>query len=200
MKLYVSPGACSLADHIALHEAGIPFETVKVDLKTKRTQTGEDYLQINPKGQVPALQFDDGDILTENVAVLTWISEGGRPPPQEETLKDKIARFRLLEVLAFIAAELHKSFRSFFGPGASDADRQAGGEAIARRLDYMAGQLQGDYLFGAAPTVADDYLFVMLTWAEKNDLALPPPFLAFMDRMKARPAVRRALAEEDPAA
>lgn len=195
MKLYLSPGACSLADHIALNEAGMAFQMVKVDLKTGRTDDGRDYKAINPKGYVPALEFDDGDLLTENVAILTWISELGRAGA-EETLSERIARFRLLEMLAFISTELHKNFKPFFSPDADDAVKAKASEAIGKRLQQIADKMHGDYLFGAETSVADAYLFVMLTWAKKNNLPLPGPLDAFMQRMAARPAVRRALDEE----
>lgn len=195
MKLYMAPGACSLADHIALNETGIAFQTVKVDLKSGRTDDGRDYRTINPKGYVPALEFEDGDILTENVAILTWVSELGKTRG-EESLSERIARFRLLETLAFISTELHKSFKPFFSPDADAAAKAKAGEQIGRRLDFLAGRLNGDFLFGAEPGVADAYLFVMLTWARRNSLAIPAALEAFMQRMAARPAVRRALLEE----
>lgn len=195
MKLYIAPGACSLADHIALNEAGIPFEIVKVDLKAKRTETGEDYSRINPKGYVPALQFDDGDVLTENVAILTWISERSRALTGDEPLPDKVMRFRQLEMLAFISTEIHKNFKPFFS-GGDDAAKRAAADALGKRLDLVAANLKGDYLFGATFTVADAYLFVMLTWAKKNALPLPPALTAFFQRMAQRPAVQKTLAAE----
>jgi glutathione S-transferase len=195
MKLYLSPGACSLADHIALNEAGMAFQIVKVDLKTGRTDDGRDYRRINPKGYVPALEFEDGEILTENVAILSWVSELGRSPA-EESLGERLARFRLLEMLAFISTEVHKTFKPFFSPDADDKARAAAADQIGKRLQLIAGRFKGDFLFGAAPTVADDYLFVMLTWATKNRLPLPGGLDGFVRRMAARPAVRRAFAEE----
>ena len=195
MKLYLSPGACSLADHIALNEAGIAFQPVKVDLKAGRTEDGRDYKTINPKGYVPALEFDDGDLLTENVAILSWISELGRAGG-EEGLSERLARFRLLEMLAFISTELHKSFKPFFSPDADEASKAAAGRQIGQRLQLIEDWIEGDYLFGSETSVADAYLFVMLTWAKKNGLALPGGLEGYMQRMAARPAVRRALAEE----
>ena len=195
MKLYLAPGACSLADHIALNEAGMAFQMVKVDLKTGRTDDGRDYRAINPKGYVPALEFDDGDLLTENVAILTWISELGKTGG-DEPLSERIARFRLLEMLAFISTELHKNFKPFFSPDADQAAKAAAGEQIGKRLQLISDRMHGDYLFGPEASVADAYLFVMLTWATKNGLSLPGGLDAFMRRMAARPAVRRALAEE----
>ena len=191
MKFYFAPGACSLAAHIALLEAGLPFEGVRVDLKTKRTQYGEDYAAINPKGYVPALQDDDGEVLTENVAILTWIAEHTGAGEADDK-----ARFRRLEMLAYLSSEVHKSFKPFFTPDADDAAKAAAGEAIGKRLAYVSDRLQGDYLFGDQPGVADDYLFVMLTWAAKNSLHLSARLTGFMDRMGSRTAVRRAMEAE----
>jgi glutathione S-transferase len=199
MKLYFAPGACSLADHIAMHEAGLDFERIKVDLKTKRTEDGRDYLQINPKGYVPAVEFDDGEVLTENVAILGVVADKA---PQL-TPEGRFGHVRLTEMLAYISTEIHKAFKPFFGPDATDAEKQAAGEVLAKRFGYLAERLKGDYLFGDKFTVADAYLFVMCLWAQKNGLSLPDPLPAFVARMKARPAVRLALEHEglaEPAA
>jgi glutathione S-transferase len=192
MKLYYAPGACSLADHIALHEAGLLFDRVKVDLKGHATEDGRDYRTINPKGYVPALQFDDGQVLTENIAILSWVAD------QAPALAPKgpLARYRLLEMLAFISTEIHKGFKPFFKPGATDAEKAEAGETIGKRLKLVADNLKGDYLFGDGVSVADAYLFVMLTWAGKNALPLPDPLPAFLRRMAARPAVKLALRHE----
>jgi glutathione S-transferase len=191
MKLYFSPGACSLADHIALHEAGISFDRVKVDLRAKKTEDGGDYTAINPKGYVPALALEGGEVLTENIAVLDWIAH------QAPTLKPDgpLGHSRLLEMLAFISTEIHKSFKPFFSPGASDADKAAAGEQIGKRLAFLAERLKGDYLLGGF-SVADAYLFVMLMWAQKNGLSLPGALPAYFERVKARPAVQLALRHE----
>ena len=192
MKLYYAPGACSLADHIALHEAGLEFDRIKVDTKTKRTEDGRDYNAINPKGYVPALEFDDGEVLTENIAILSFVAD--KAP--KLTPEGKFGHFRLLEMLAFISTEIHKGFKPFFKPGATDAEKTAAGEVLAKRFGYIAKQMKGDYLFGANVTVADAYLFVMCLWAQKNGLALPEPLPAFVTRMRARPAVKLALHHE----
>jgi glutathione S-transferase len=191
MKLYLAPGACSLADHIALHEAGLEFDRVKVDLKTGLTEDGRDYARINPKGYVPALEFDDGDVLTENIAILSVIAD--KAPDLLPT--GPLGRFRLLEMLAFISTEIHKAFKPFFKPDATAAEKAAAADQLAKRFAYVAGQMKGDYLFGKF-TVADPYLFVMCLWAQKNGVALPDPLPAFVTRMKARPAVRLALEHE----
>jgi len=192
MKLYLAPGACSLADHIALHEAGFDFDRVKVDLKAKTTEDGRDYNQVNPKGYVPALQLDDGQVLTENVAILSWIAD------QDPSLAPAgpMGRYRLLEALAFISTEIHKGFKPFFKPDSTDAEKAAAGELLGKRFGYLARGLKDDYLFGRQVSVADAYLFVMCLWAQKNGLKLPDPLPAFVARMKGRPAVRLALEHE----
>lgn len=192
MKLYYSPGACSLADHIAMHEAGLDFDRVKVDLKARRTEDGRDYNEINPKGYVPAVAFDDGGVLTENVAILSMVAD--KAP--KLTPEGRFGHFRLLEMLAFISTEIHKSFKPFFKPDATAAEKSAAGELLAKRFGYLAERMKGDYLFGANLTVADAYLFVMCLWAQKNGLSLPEPLPAFVNRMKARPAVKLALHHE----
>jgi glutathione S-transferase len=199
MKLYSAPGACSLADHIAMHEAGLDFERIKVNLKTKRTEDGRDYTQINPKGYVPALEFDDGEVLTENIAILSVVADKA---PQL-TPEGRFGHFRLLEMLAFISTEIHKAFKPFFKPDATEAEKTAAREVLGRRLGYLAERMKGDYLFGSRFTVADAYLFVMCLWAQKNGVQLPDPLPAFVARMKARPAVRLAMEHEgltEPAA
>jgi glutathione S-transferase len=191
MKLYYAPGACSLADHIALHEGGFEFEPVRVDLKAKTSEDGADYLVINPKGYVPALVLDEGDVVTENIAILDWIANSA----PNLMPRVRLARTRLLEALAYISTELHKSFKPFFANDSDDA-KAAAAKQITRRLQYLADRFDGDYLFGDTVTVADPYLFVMLLWADKNGIALPKPLPAYRDRMLARPAVRMAMAHE----
>jgi glutathione S-transferase len=192
MKLYLSPGACSLADHIALHEAGLDFEWVKVDLKARRTEDGRDYAEINPKGYVPALQFYDGEVLTENIAILSMVAD--KAPKLAPQGQD--GHSRLLEMLAFISTEIHKGFKPFFKADSTEADKTAAAELLGKRFGYLAERMKGDYLFGADLTVADAYLFVMCLWAQKNGLSLPEPLPAFVTRMKARPAVKLALHHE----
>lgn len=191
MKLYLAPGACSLAGHIALHEAGLPFERVLVDLRTHRTGDGADYYAVNAKGYVPTLEFDDGRRLTENVAILDWIA--GRSP--KLGLPGEDGRSRLLEMLAFISTEVHKQFGRVFFPS-GPAEKEAAFEKIDRRLQWLASQLKGEYLFGAQVSVADAYLYVMLAWAEQKGRALPGPLKAFKGRMEGRPAVQQALQHE----
>ena len=191
MKLYFSPGACSLADHIALHEANLSFEHEKVDLKAKRTESGADFAAINPKGYVPALTLDSGETLTENIAILDWIAH------QDTALRPSgpLGHTHLLQALAYISTEIHKSFKPFFA-GASDEDKQKAGEAILKRMRYLDERMQGDFLFGDAVSVADAYLFVMLLWAKKNGLEVPMKLAALRDRMMERPAVQKAMKHE----
>ena len=191
MKLYFAPGACSLADHIALHEAGLPFEHIKVDLKAKKTETGEDFATINPKGYVPALKLDSGEVLSENIAILDWIAH------QNTSLAPSgpMGHTHLLEALAFISTEIHKSFKPFFA-GASDEDKTKASEMIVKRMGYIADTMQGDFIFGSNVGVADCYLFVMLLWAKKFGIKAPAKFDAFHARMEALPSVQKAMKHE----
>ena len=191
MKLYYAPGACSLADHIALHEAGLSFEHEKVDLKSKRTESGADYTAINPKGYVPALTIDSGETLTENLAILDWIAH------RCHALKPtgKLGHTHLLEILAYISSEIHKGFKPFFSC-ASDDEKKKAGEAILKRMEYLADIMEGDFLFGESVSVADCYLFVMLLWAAKNNLHVSTKLSNYRDRMMARPSVQKAMTHE----
>ena len=191
MRLYYAPGACSLADHIALHEAGLSFDHEKVDLKTKRTEGGVDFSTINPKGYVPALTLDSGETLSENIAILDWIAH------QDSKLAPSgpMGHTHLLEALAFISTEIHKSFKPFFA-GAGDSDKAKAGEMIGKRMGYLADTLKGDYLFGSSVSVADFYLFVMLLWAKKFGVEPPAPLVAFRERMMTLPSVQKAMRHE----
>jgi len=195
MKLYYSPGACSLATHIALLEAGYDFELERVDLKTKITERGHDYAAVNSKGYVPALVLDDGETLTENLAVLDWITIGYPPLG----LEGELGRTRLLECLAYIATEIHKGFKPLWH--GSNTEAKADAEVmLIKRLHWLSDRLQGRYLFGDTPTVADYYLFVMLRWAGRFGLTIPEALARFAERMMARPNVLAAIAfEEEPA-
>ena len=192
MKLFYVPGACSLANHIALLEAGLPFELVRVD-RDKRTADGRDFRAINRKGYVPALELDDGTVLTENLALLVWIAERGRSLLPAEGL----ARARVLESLAFMTSELHGNFKPFFFPDATAAERDRSRANLVRHFATIADQL-GDraFLVGDALTIADPYLFVMGTWTTLHGIDAPPAITQFVAQMKQRPAVARALAAE----
>lgn len=191
MKLYYAPGACSLADHIALHELGLSFDHEKVDLKAKRTEAGVDFSTINPKGYVPALTLDSGETLSENIAILDWIAH------QDTKLAPSgpMGHTHLLEALAFISTEIHKSFKPFFAGGA-DSDKANAGEMIGKRMGYLAETMEGDYLFGPSVSVADFYLFVMLLWAKKFDVEPPASLAAFRERMMTLPSVQKAMKHE----
>ncbi len=191
MKLYYAPGACSLADHIALHEAGLSFDHERVDLKAKRTEGGVDFSTINPKGYVPALTLDSGETLSENIAILDWIAH------QDSKLAPSgpMGHTHLLEALAFISTEIHKSFKPFFA-GAGDSDKAKAGEMIGKRMGYLADTMKGDYLFGSSVSVADFYLFVMLLWAKKFGVEPPAPLVAFRERMMTLSSVQKAMKHE----
>ena len=191
MKLYYAPGACSLASHIVACEGGLKLALEKVDLKEHRTESGKDFYDVNPKGYVPALALDDGSVLTENVALLTYLGDTADLTPKG------MERYRLLEWLAFITSEIHKSFGPLFQGAPGDAPQKAR-EKIIKRLGFIEERLTGDYLMGAAFTPADAYLYVMLRWCEKMgiDIAGLHRLEGFKARMAARPGVRAALTAE----
>lgn len=193
MKLYYAPGACSIAGRISLHEMGVPAEFARVDLHNKTTEEGYDFTAFNPKGYVPVLVLDDGEMLTENIAILSHLAD--RFP--ELAPGGPLGRVRLIEMLAYISTEIHKGFLPFFHHDqASDADRAQSGAAISARLDYLADHLVELYLFGPRFTPADAYLFANLRWARAFGLRIPPTVQAYFERVAERPAVRRALEEE----
>lgn len=191
MKLYYTPGACSLADHIALHAAGLSFEHESVDLKTKRTQHGADFTAINPKGYVPALTLDSGETLTENIAMLDWIAD------QAPSLKPAgpLGRTRQLELLGYISTEVHKSFGPLFKGGSDEAKAQAK-QTVAGKFVFLADQLKYDFLMGERLGVADCYLFVMLTWAGKFGIDVPAGLATYRDRLMQLEPVQKAMAHE----
>lgn len=191
MKLYYSPLACSLADHIALREAGFDFDLERVDLRTHRTETGRDFHEVSPKGYVPVLVLGDGDILTENVAVLDWIAAAA----PELSAQGPLGRTRVLEALTYVTTEIHHAFKPMWHAGSAEEKARAAARA-SDLLALPAASIQGDYLFGDRPSVADFYLFVMLLWAERFGVQTPEPLEALRDRMLARPAVRAAMVYE----
>ena len=199
MKLYYSPGACSLSPHIALHEAGLAHELVRVDLKAKKTENGDDYTKINPKGQVPALQLDNGDLVTEGPVIVQMIADkaaGKNLAPAAGSPE----RYKLQEWLNFITTELHKNFSPLFQPVTVVPDdvKNFFRDRIKGKFKYADSQLGNDYLMGKQFTVADGYLFVMLGWADrmKMDLSGLKNLMAFKDRVGARPNVQAALKME----
>lgn len=198
LKLYLKPGACSLSPHIVLEEAGLAYQTEVVDLKTKKTAGGDDYLAINPKGYVPALQLDSGEVLTEGPAIVQYLADLV-PDCRLAPPNGSLARYRLQSWLAFIGTELHKSFGVFFNPTASDDWKAAARANIERRLSYVEQQLAGkSYLLGEDFSVADAYLYTVLNWARfiRLDLAGWPQVAAYHARVAARPAVQAALQSE----
>jgi glutathione S-transferase len=198
MKLYYSPGACSLSPHIALSESGLPFDLVKVDLKAKTLENGDDYNKINPKGSVPALGLDDGSVLTEGPAIVQMIADRAADK-NLAPVAGSMERYRLQEWLNFISTDLHKSFGPLFQPTLSDETKQFFKDRIAKYFAFADKALAGkDYLMGSQFTVADGYLFVMLTWAERMKLDTSPfaNLTAFKARVAARPLVQAALTKE----
>jgi glutathione S-transferase len=193
MKLYFSPGACSLADHIALIETGRSFDVEAVDIPTKRTASGADFHDINPKGYVPALVLDDGQTITENIAVLDWIAD------QYPALRPAgaLGHTRLLEMLAFISTEIHRAFKPLWH-GGGESEKQKARETVAKLLQFTATQMRGDYLFGETLSAADCYLFVMLRWADRFDIEVPESLLRLHRLMEARPSVQAATKRELP--
>jgi glutathione S-transferase len=197
MKLYYSPGACSLSPHIALLEAGLPHDLVKVDLRAKKLENGDDYLKVNPKGQVPALQLDSGEIVTEGPVIVQMIAD--RVGKDLAPARDSAERYKLLEWLNFITAELHKNFGPIFSPVLADDAKAFFQDRVMGKFKYIDSQLGGrDYLMGKQFTVADGYLFTMLSWADrmKFDLSAMPDLLAYKARVAARPKVQEALNKE----
>lgn len=191
MKLYYCPWACSLAAHIALREAGVPFEIENVDIRTKITSTGADFNKVTPKGYVPALEIDTGELITENIAVLDYLA-GVYP---QFSVEGPLGRTRLVEALAYISTELHKSFKPYWHNG-TDAQKAAASAYITARMRYLGDTISSDYLFGDRPTVADFYLFVNTRWAERFGVEIPPAIAAIHARLNARPAVHATLAAE----
>jgi glutathione S-transferase len=198
MKLYYSPGACSLSPHIALLEAGLPHDLVKVDLRAKKLENGDDFLKVNPKGQVPALALESGELVTEGPVIVQMIADraaGKNLAPAHGSAE----RYKLLEWLNFITAELHKSFGPIFSPVLADEAKAFFKDRVMGKFKYIDGQLAGrDYLMGSEFSVADAYLFTMLSWADrmKFDLSDMPNLVAYKARVAARPKVQEALTKE----
>ncbi len=198
MKLYYSPLACSFAVNVALREAALPFTLERVDTKVKKTASGRPYLEINPKGYVPALELDDGTILTEAAAVLQYVADQSRAAklvPPAGTLD----RVRVQEWLNWTASELHKCFSPLFDPAASDQRKQESRAKIANWLDFLETSLDGrEYLVGKAFSVADAYCYAVLNWTHFTGIALDghPRVAAYVARVAERPAVKEAFAAE----
>ena len=198
MKLYLSPGACSLAPHIVLLASGLPHVTEHVNLRTKQTDSGEDFRAINPKGQVPALVLADGRVLTEGQVILQYLADQA-PGSALAPACGSFERYQLMEWLAYLSTELHKRFSPLFAPGASDAAREAAWAGLAGPLTHVANSIDpAGYLIGAGFTVADAYLFTILGWVGFAKFSLDdwPALQAYQERVGSLPAVREALRHE----
>lgn len=198
MKLYYTPGACSLAPHIVLCELGLPHELVKVDLKTHTIEGGGDYYAINPKGYVPCLGLEYDQVLTEDAVILQYLAElkgdDGLLPPA-----GSMERWRVLEWLNFISSELHKGLGALFNPAVTPEWKSAVLDRVALRLDFVNQALKGNaFLCGRHFTIADAYLFTIVNWTGvmKIDLAPWPELAAYQARMAERPAVQQAMRAE----
>lgn len=198
MKLYYAPGACSLSPHIVAREAGLELALEKVDLGSKRTEHGADFLAINPKGYVPALELDDGQLLTEGPAIVQYLADrnpdAGLTPPS-----GSFERYRLQEALAFISSEIHKGYGPFFDPRLTDEARAERVAYMQKRFGLVEQMLEGKpFLLGERFSAADAYLFVMVNWKDflKVDLSAFENVLAFHERVGARPAVQAAMRAE----
>ena len=192
MKLFYVPGVCSLSPHIILREMGAIFQLDKVDRNTKIAESGINYNELNPKGYVPALQLDDGTLLTEGAAIAIYLAnqKGGEKVAPKAGTKE---RYKVQEWLVFVGTELHKNFGALFRKSADPVPR----ETLQKRLDLVAKVLEKQpYLMGEKFTAADAYLYTVLRWAPRVEMPLPAPLQAFVQRMSARPAVAEALKVE----
>ena len=193
MILYYARGGCSQACHIALIEAGMPHQLVKVG-RDRRTEDGRDFNLINDKGYTPALELDDGTILTEGLAILIFIAEQSG----QLLAKEGLARWRALEATAFMNTEIHRNFIPFFRGGSEQETAQAA-QTLLMRFGTLSDQLaERQFLLGAQMTIADCYLFIMLSWAARMDVAVPPRLDGYLTRMKQMPSVAKALVAEGP--
>lgn len=198
MKLYYSPGACSLAPHIVLNELGQPYDLEKVDLRAKKTETGADFTAINAKGQVPTLELAKGEVLTEVATILQYLSDKAKESnllPAFGTMD----RYRAMETLNFVASELHKGIGGLFNPAMPEDGKKAIIARVERSLGWLDKQLATKpYLLGDTYSVADAYAFVVLGWAKHVNVDLSPyaHIVAYLDRVGARPAVQAALKKE----
>lgn len=202
MKLYFSPGACSLSPHIVLREAGLDFQAEAVNLATHKTKAGEDYYAVNPKGYVPALKLDNGEVLTEGAVIVQYLADQ-KPDSRLIPKAGSPERYRVQEWLNFISTEVHKGFSPLFNRDLPEEQKQATRDKLGKRLTFVEKQLEGKpYLSGEQFTVADAYLFTILTWAQpvgKIDLGQWPGVKAYFERVGARPQVKAALDAEQAA-
>jgi glutathione S-transferase len=198
MQLYFSPGACSLASHISLREAGLPFDLKRADMKTKKLDDGSDYYAVNSKGSVPALRLDNGQVLTEGPVILQFLADQ-KPEAGLAPKSGTLERYRLQEWLNFITSEVHKSFSPLFNPAADAKVKEYTTQNLEKKFDWLNKQLAGkQYLTGDTFTIADAYLFVVINWTNfvGIDLGRWPALKDFHGRVAARPMVQEALAAE----
>jgi glutathione S-transferase len=198
MKLYYSPGACSLSPHIVARELGLPVQIQKIDNKTKTIDGGGDFWQVNAKGYVPALQLDNGEVLTEGPAIVQYLADQ-KPESGLAPKAGTLERYRLQEWLNFITSEIHKQFSPLFRPNTPEDYKPIAKENLTKRFAWLDQQLAGkDYLMGRQFTVADAYLFTVLNWTipTKIDLKQWPNVVAYVDRVRKRPKVKEAMQEE----
>ncbi|MGE8317839.1 MAG: glutathione transferase GstA [Comamonas sp.] len=198
MKLYFSPGACSLSPHIALAEAGLPYTLELASTKTHQLKDGTDFYTINPLGYVPVLELDNGDRLREGPAIVQYIADQA-PASKLAPANGTFERYKLQEWLTFIGTEIHKSFGPMFKPGTSDEAKAQAKAQILKRLGFVEQQLQGkQFLMGDQFTVADGYLFTVCNWTRVVgiDISALPNLNQYLERIAARPAVQKAIAEE----
>jgi glutathione S-transferase len=198
VKLYYLPSACSMSPHIVANELGLSLELVKIDPATKRTEHGEDFFSINPKGYVPALQLEDGTVLTEGTAIVQYLSDL-KPKAQLAPANGSMARYRMQEMLGYINSEIHKTYTPLFDSKTSDDVRAERKAYLCKRYAVIEAALgRTPFLLVQQFTIADAYLFVVTRWSEfvKLDLSQFPNLLAFQARMAARPAVQSAMRRE----
>jgi len=204
MKLFYKSGACSMAAHILLNEAGATYSLEKVDTESGTTESGTAYAGINPRGYVPALKLEDGAVLTENVAILTWLADQfPQFGPQAET--SPLQKYRMLETLSFLTAELHKAFSPFFSGKTFTPEETSGHHAVLKKkISQFEAMLpdNADYLLGSNFSAVDAYAFVILNWTNFIGVSLAewPRTQAYVSRISARPATQRTLQEEGLAA
>jgi glutathione S-transferase len=198
MKLYYFAGACSLSPHIVALEAGLPLTMVKIDRTTRKTETGADYLTVNSKGAVPALQLDDGRVLTEGPAIVQYLADQ-KPESGLAPRAGTFERYQLMEILNYVTSEVHKSFTPLFNPASSAEMKDAAAANLGKKFDWLSGFLgKKPYLMGDAFTVADAYLFTVLSWTGhvKIDLSKWPVLTEFKARIAHRPKVQEAMKAE----
>lgn len=193
MKLYYSPGACSLSPHIVALELGLPLDIVKADVRKKVLENGESFLKVNPKGQVPTLQLDNGEILTEGVAIVQYMAS---LKPEKKMIPEGFAKFRQLEWLNFVSTELHKGYSPLFRESSEEVKDMARANLTAKFNHLEAPLANNNFLMGDTFTCADAYLFTVLSWSGHVKVELPKFLQEYLGRVSARPAVQAALKAE----